>query len=313
MVSQPNPPSKTGTAVTRFAPSPTGPLHLGHAFAAIVAHDLARAGGGRFLVRIEDLDEGRSRGEFERAIFEDLAWLGLEIDATPVRQSERMSAYAAAIATLEAMGLLYPCFCTRAAIAAEIARAGEAPQGEGAPIYPGTCRALPPDERTTRRASGAPFALRLDTGAAVDAALERGPLRFTEAWAIGTEVEVICQPKLQGDIVVARKDFLASYHLAVVVDDAASGVSIVTRGEDLLEAAHIQVLLQRLLALPTPTYAHHKLVADEAGKRLAKRDKARSLSELRAKGWTAEDVRRALPAFPDYRAALDALTRRYSR
>lgn len=299
--------------VTRFAPSPTGPLHLGHAYAAIVAHDLARAGGGDFLVRIEDLDSGRSRAEFERAIFEDLAWLGLKVDAPPLRQSERMDAYAAALAQIEAMGLLYPCFCTRGEIAAEIARAGEAPQGDGPALYPGTCRALSPAERAERRASGAHFALRLDIDASVDAALERGPILFAEAWAIGTEVEVIAQPKLQGDVVIARRDLGASYHLAVVVDDAASGVTIVTRGEDLLEAAHIQVLLQRLLGLPTPVYAHHKLVTDETGKRLAKRDKARGLSELRAQGWSTEDVRRALPPFPDYRAALDTITRRCSR
>lgn len=291
--------------ITRFAPSPTGPLHLGHAYAALVAHGLARTGGGRFLVRIEDLDKGRSRSEFERGIFEDLEWLGLTPDAIATRQSERMSIYAAALARLDADGLVYPCFCTRREIAAEIANAGEAPQGAHGAAYPGTCRNLSAAEREVRRDSGADFALRLDTAAALARAARSGELAFTEAWAMDqAPSRVAARPDLQGDIVLARKEFPASYHLAVVIDDAEATVSHVTRGEDLLEAAHVQVLLQRLLRLPHPIYAHHALVRDEAGGRLAKRDRARSLAALRAEGWTPDDVRRALPALPDFETAL---------
>jgi glutamyl-Q tRNA(Asp) synthetase len=285
-------------------------LHLGHAYAAIIAHDAARASGGRFLLRIEDLDMGRARAEFEAAIHDDLAWLGLAPDAPAVRQSERMSAYRLALDELNAKGLLYPCFCTRKEILAEIAQAGAAPHVESAeggfgPAYPGTCRKLSLAEREKRIASGAGYVLRLDIGAAIAYARSRDfwPARFVEAWAAGAAPQRIeAKPEPAGDIVLARKDMPASYHLAVVVDDAAAGISAVTRGEDLFFPTHIQVLLQRLLGLTTPPYGHHGLVRDESGRRLAKRDKARGLAELRAAGWDAVRVRAALPPLPDFAA-----------
>jgi glutamyl-Q tRNA(Asp) synthetase len=274
--------------VTRFAPSPTGLLHLGHAYAAITAHE----SGDDFLLRIEDIDKGRSRDKFIQAIFYDLKWLGLSWDEPSLRQSTRMGAYAAALVNLKARGLVYPCFCTRAEIAAEIARAGEAQHGpvpgdpEAAPpgpIYPGTCRALSRDEGMARIAAGASYALRLDVAKA--AALV-GPLSFCEA---GHRHDV--DPFRFGDIVIARKDLPTSYHLAVVVDDAHQQVSLVTRGEDLLSATHIQRLLQALLKLPEPAYAHHALVLDETGKKFSKRDGAITLQALREAGATPADIR----------------------
>lgn len=292
--------------ITRFAPSPSGPLHLGHAYAAIVAQQAACATGGKFLVRIEDLDSARSRAAHEAGILHDLAWLGLSWDEAPLRQSARAPAHADALARIESADLVYPCFCTRREILAEIEQIGAAPHGgehgELPPPYPGTCRALGTSEREKRLAKGASYVLRLDCGAAIAHAKARGawPARFVEAWAAGDEpTKIEAQPGLFGDIVLARKDRAASYHLAVVVDDAFSGVNAVTRGEDLLAATHIQILLQRLLDLPTPVYGHHPLVRDEAGKRLAKRDEARSIAQLRAAGWDRERVRAALPALPD--------------
>lgn len=292
--------------VTRFAPSPSGPLHLGHAYAALVASEAARATGGRFLLRIEDLDGGRSRVGYEAGMAEDLTWLGLTWDEAPIRQSERHGAYAQALAQIESLGLIYPCFCTRREIAAEIEAIGAAPHnqahGELPPPYPGTCRALSASERAKRIAAGGAYVLRLDCTAAMASATKnvKWPAQFVEAWAAGdTPLAVEAMPGLWGDIVLARKDAAASYHLAVVVDDAFSGVSAVTRGEDLFAATHIQVLVQRLLGLPTPAYGHHPLVRDEAGKRLAKRDQARSITELRAAGWDAARIRAALPHLPD--------------
>lgn len=292
--------------VTRFAPSPSGPLHLGHAYAAIVAHGAARASGGRFLVRIEDLDTGRSRSAYETAIFEDLTWLGLAWDEPPLHQSRRNHAYAEALSHLEALGLIYPCFCTRREITAEIADLGAAPHlnelGELPPRYLGTCRLLEPAERERRVAGGAPHVLRLDCAAAITCAAAHGkwPTQFVEAWAAASTPQLVgARPELWGDIVLARKDAAASYHLAVVIDDAFSQVNAVTRGEDLFGATHIQVLLQRLLDLPTPVYGHHQLVRDEVGKRLAKRDQARALSHLRDTGWDSARVRAALPPLPD--------------
>ena len=299
--------------VTRFAPSPSGPLHLGHAYAALVAHEAARASAGRFLIRIEDLDAGRSREAYEAAILEDLTWLGLTWDEAPLRQSARNHAYAQSLSRLDALGLVYPCFCTRREIAAEIASIGAAPhvneQTELPPRYPGTCRMLSPAERERRVREGAPHVLRLDCEAAIAKATKRGrwPAQFIEAWAAGPgPLALNAQPELWGDIVLARKDAAASYHLAVVVDDAWSHVNSVTRGEDLLSATHIQVLLQRLLDLPAPVYGHHPLVRDEAGKRLAKRDSARALSQLRADGWDGERVRAALPPLPSIDALIEA-------
>ncbi len=274
--------------VTRFAPSPTGLLHLGHAYAAITAYE----SGDDFLLRIEDIDKGRSRDAFILAIFYDLKWLGLSWDEPTMRQSTRMAAYAEALVNLKARGLVYPCFCTRAEIAAEIARAGEAqhfgnlgPSGPGpdGPLYPGTCRHLSRDEGLARMAAGESYALRLDVA---QAAALTGPLTFAER---GLRHAV--EPLRFGDIVIARKDMPTSYHLAVVVDDAHQQVSLVTRGEDLLAATHIQRLLQALLKLPEPAYAHHPLVLDENGKKFSKRDGAVSLESLREAGATPADIR----------------------
>lgn len=268
---------------TRFAPSPTGWLHLGHAFAALFA--AREADGGRFLIRLEDIDATRARPEYEEAIFEDLAWLGLSWEKPVRRQSDHFDDYRAALGHLEAKGLLYPCFCTRREIQDEIARAGNAPQGPDGPLYPGTCRHLDADERQQRLASGAAYALRLDVMKALK--LLDAPLTFTEL----SRGEITADPSIFGDVVLARKDTPASYHLAVVVDDALQGITLVTRGEDLLPATHVHRLLQHLLGLPVPRWHHHRLITDESGKRLAKRDDARSLRSLREAGWTPERVR----------------------
>lgn len=267
---------------TRFAPSPTGWLHLGHAFAALFA--AREADGGRFLIRLEDIDATRARPEYEEAIFEDLAWLGLSWEKPVRRQSDHFDDYRAALGQLEAKGLLYPCFCTRREIQDEIARAGNAPQGPDGPLYPGTCRHLDTDERQQRLASGAAYALRLDVSKALK--LLDVPLTFTEL----SRGEIAADPSIFGDVVLARKDTPASYHLAVVVDDALQGITLVTRGEDLLPATHLHRLLQHLLDLPVPRWHHHRLITDETGKRLAKRDDARSLRSLREAGWTPERV-----------------------
>jgi glutamyl-Q tRNA(Asp) synthetase len=286
--------------VTRFAPSPTGFLHLGHAFAAVAAYDAARDACGCFLLRLEDIDIHRARPEFEAAIIDDLHWLGLDWRLPVLRQSERFAAYRTALQRLRDEGLLYPCFCTRSEIAAEIARASQAPHGPDGALYPGTCRALSAEERARRLESGAPHALRLDAAKAQERA---GPLRFEERGRgpAGEHGIIEVDPLLFGDIVVARKDLPASYHLAVVVDDAYQGVTLVTRGNDLFAAAHVQRLLQALLELAAPAYAHHRLIFDEHGRRLSKRDKASSLRALRAAGTSPQDVRRLLaPPFHQY-------------
>ena len=277
--------------VTRFAPSPTGYLHLGHAHSALTGWRAARRAGGRFLLRLEDIDQTRCRPEFAAAILEDLAWLGLDWDG-PVRvQSEHFADYRAALDRLEAAALLYPCFCTRAAIKAEMARAVAAPHGPEGPLYPGTCRALEPAERARRVAVGESFALRLD----VAAALARcGPL-FWEDEIAG---RIAADPASLGDVVLARKEAPASYHLAVTVDDALQGVTLVTRGVDLFAATHIHRLLQALLDLPVPRWCHHPLLTDAAGRRFAKRDRAQTLRALREAGHGPADVR-ALAGFPD--------------
>ena len=263
---------------TRFAPSPTGWLHLGHAYAALFAAE--QADGGRFLIRLEDIDATRARPEYEEAIFEDLAWLGLSWEKPVRRQSDHFEDYRAALGQLEAKGLLYPCFCTRREIRDEIARAGNAPQGPDGPLYPGTCRHIDAEERQKRLASGDAYALRLDVNQALQ--LIDTPLTFTEI----SRGEITADPSIFGDVVLARKDTPASYHLAVVVDDALQGITLVTRGEDLLSATHLHRLLQHLLGLPVPRWHHHRLITDETGKRLAKRDDARSLKSLREAGWT---------------------------
>jgi len=269
--------------VTRFAPSPTGFLHLGHAYAALFA---SRAAGpdGRFLLRIEDVDRTRCRPEFTQAILEDLAWLGLVWPELVRVQSEHMGDYADALARLESMGLIYPCFCTRAEIQREIAGAAAAPHGPDGPIYPGTCRDLAAGIVADRKASGMPFALRLRMA---DAIARTGRLEWRDVEA-GT---VTATPQIFGDVVLARKDTPTSYHLAVAVDDALQGITLVTRAKDLFAATHIHRLLQALLGLATPDYHHHPLLVDESGARLAKRDRAATLRSLREAGRTPAAVR----------------------
>lgn len=270
--------------VTRFAPSPTGYLHLGHALSALTAFDAARTAGGCLLLRIEDIDQGRSRAEFEAAIYEDLAWLGLEWETPVRRQSEHMAEYAAALEDLIERKLVYRCFRTRKELAEAIA---SAPHGPGE-VFRG--EALPADEEAAKLEAGDAFAWRLSLKKA-RAAL--GPAYFTLVFEDETG-PVRANPERLGDVILARKDFPASYHLASVWDDACAGVAQVIRGEDLREAAHLHVLLQRLLELPQPTYRHHRLVLGEDGKRLAKRDSAATLRALREAGKTPDDVRALL-------------------
>ena len=252
--------------VSRFAPSPTGRLHLGHAYSALCAHDLARDAGGAFLLRIEDIDPGRSRSEFVDGIIEDMLWLGLEWDDEIVYQSERLETYAEALARLKDQGLVYPCFCTRADIAASTA----APHGPEGPVYPGTCRGLADPELAR------PHAWRLDVEQAM---AQAGPLYWMDE-----QTEVQAEPERFGDVVLGRKDAPASYHLAVTVDDAALGVTDVVRGRDLYACTDIHRLLQALLELPTPLYHHHALLADAEGERLAKRHGAPTIADVRAAG-----------------------------
>jgi Glutamyl- and glutaminyl-tRNA synthetases len=264
--------------VTRFAPSPTGYLHLGHAASALTGFAAARAGQGDFLLRIEDIDAGRCRPAFTEAIIEDLTWLGLVWRGEVRRQSDHLADYAAALDRLVAMDLLYPCFCTRA----EIAAAMSAPHG-GDGRYPGTCRTLDPAMATARIAQGDAYALRLRTDRAVR---RTGALRFHEAG----EGWISADPEALGDVVLARKDALCSYHLCVTHDDAAQGVTLVTRGQDLRAVTPIHVLLQHLLGWPTPAYAHHPLLTDQSGRRLAKRDRAATLREMRQAGVTPAGI-----------------------
>jgi glutamyl-Q tRNA(Asp) synthetase len=269
--------------VTRFAPSPTGYLHLGHAFSALFAAEA----GDKFLLRIEDIDAGRCRPEFEQAIFEDLAWLGL-IWETPVRlQSEHFDDYAAALDRLSAMEMTYPCFCSRGEIKSEIKRAGGAPQGPDGPVYPGICRDLSPAEREERIADGDAYALRLDMQRAI---AQAGSL----CWIDRGRGERSAQPARFGDVVLARKDTPVSYHLAVTLDDVLQGITLVTRGEDLAPATDIHRLLQALLDLPTPDYHHHRLLTDDTGTRYAKRDHALTLRALRDAGKTPNQIREML-------------------
>jgi glutamyl-Q tRNA(Asp) synthetase len=288
-----------GPTVTRFAPSPSGYLHLGHAYAALVAWETARAAHGRFLLRIEDIDPGRCRPEFERGIYEDLRWLGLVWDGEVRRQSEHVGVYGEALGQLDDLGVLYPCFCTRRQIRAEIAHAGQAPHGPaGEAIYPGVCRSLPAAEKRRRVAAGEAFALRLDVARAQRIA---GTLHWHDLRA----GKVRAAPETLGDAVLARKETPTSYHLAVTVDDAIQGVSLITRGEDLFHATHVHRLLQALLGLPTPTYYHHNLIADSTGLRLAKRNRAITLRTLRQSGRRPEDIWRLI-GLPEPSALLAA-------
>ena len=277
--------------VTRFAPSPTGYLHLGHAWSAWQAWRRARSEGGRFLLRLEDIDTGRCRPEFETAIFEDLAWLGLEWEEPVLRQSEHFGRYRAALASISDQGLAYPCFCTRADIRREIEAAGAAPHGPpgdsqypaGGARYPGTCRSLAPAERQARIDRGDAHAWRLDTAAAL--------ARFgAPTWQDEAAGDVPADTAPFGDVVLARKETPASYHLAVTLDDAWQGVTLVVRGRDLFSASHIHRLLQAVLGLPTPLYRHHKLLLDAEGKRFAKRDRAMTLRALREEGLSPAEV-----------------------
>lgn len=279
--------------ITRFAPSPTGPLHLGHAYSALFAHDMARAAGGKFLLRIEDINSTRSRPKWEEQIYDDLAWLGISWDEAPMRQSDRLPEYKLALHNLWDRGILFPCTCTRR----DIAAAAGAPQEGAEPafgpdglIYPGTCR-----EKTDRRSNFPEHeALRLDMQDALSAANQS---EFCYSELSSEQDKTLCTPASDmvddvGDIVLSRRDFLGSYHLSVVLDDAAQGITHVVRGKDIQPATHIHVLLQTLLGLPTPTYHYHRLIRDEAGKRLAKRDDARAIATYRAEGKTPEDIRR---------------------
>jgi glutamyl-Q tRNA(Asp) synthetase len=277
--------------VTRFAPSPTGYLHLGHVRSALEGWRAARTAGGRFLLRFEDIDQGRCRDKYAAAILDDLAWLGLDWDGPVRRQSQHFDDYRRALNRLATLGVIYPCFCTRRAIQAEIARAGGAPQGEAGPLYPGTCRRLSSTERGEKQDSGVCYALRLDLA---QAQALTGPLEWVEESG-GEPRRVLADPAALGDVVLARKEAPASYHLAVTVDDAIQGVTLVTRGEDLAPATHIHRLLQELLGLPTPRYRHHELLTDGTGRRLAKRDRATTIRAMRAAGMTpAELLDRAL-------------------
>ncbi|MBE9606720.1 tRNA glutamyl-Q(34) synthetase GluQRS [Acetobacteraceae bacterium H6797] len=271
------------SVTTRFAPSPTGYLHVGHIQAAAFARDAARAAGGRFLLRIEDIDPVRCRPQYTPAIEEDLRWLGLEWDG-PVRvQSAHLEEYRAVLEELAGRGLLYPCFCTRAEIAREIAASGGAPHGPDGPLYPGTCRRLSPTEREARIAAGDAYALRLDMGAACACT---GPLTRHERG----KGRLACHPEAFGDVVLARKDIPASYHLCVTHDDALQSVTLVTRAVDLEPAADLHRLLQALMNWPEPDYAHHPLLLGPDGKRLAKRDGAATIRQMREAGETPEAV-----------------------
>ena len=285
--------------VTRFSPSPTGYLHHGHAFSALVAWRRARESGGRFLLRLEDIDPARCRPQFADAILEDLAWLGLDWDGEVRVQSQRFAEYRSTLDALRARGLLYPCFCSRT----DIHQSTTAPHTpDGAPLYPGTCRGLSEDERTARIAAGERCALRLNMQRALaskpplpqagEVGERREPgegvaLTFEEAG----EGTIPCHPEHFGDVVLARKDAPASYHLCVTHDDAVQGVTLVTRGVDLKPATHLHRLMQSLMGWPTPTYAHHELLTDATGRRLAKRDRSVTLRDLRARGHSPAEVR----------------------
>lgn len=271
--------------VFRFAPSPNGELHLGHAFSALTDYALCRRADGRFLLRIEDIDPTRCRPEFEAAIYDDLRWLGLTWEEPVRRQSEHMADYADALARLTAMNLVYPAFLSRAEIATATAAPSWPRDPDGAPLYPGGDRDLPAAEVERRIAAGAPYALRLRMDRAIAIA---GRL----SWKEDGEGDVVADPAAWGDVVIARKETPTSYHLAVTVDDAAQGITHVVRGRDLYHATSVHVLLQKLLGLPSPAYYHHRLIVDADGRKLAKSDRDTSLRSLREAGKTPDDIRR---------------------
>jgi glutamyl-Q tRNA(Asp) synthetase len=283
--------------VFRFAPSPNGYLHLGHAFSALLNHDLAQRVGGRLLLRIEDIDPARCRPEYEQAAYEDLDWLGIRWEAPVRRQSEHLVEYRRALESLTAQGLIYPSFESRAEIAKLVAACetdGAWPRDpDGAPLYPGTAKRLSGDERARRIASGAPYALRLDMDAAIARA---GDLAWTEQGEgpAGETGRITANPQGWGDVILARKETPTSYHLSVIVDDALQGITDVVRGLDLFHATSVHRLLQHLLALPEPAYRHHRLIRDEAGAKLAKSTGSTGLRELRDAGQTPSDIRRSV-------------------
>lgn len=273
----------SSAVVTRFAPSPSGPLHVGHLLAALQARRLADAHGGNCLLRVEDIDTRAQHQEYLQLMYEDLAWLGLHFDGAVMVQTRRFGVYRSVLEQLRGMGLLYPCFCTRSDIKNQLAEMGRAPHATLGYIYPGTCRQLPPELVEEKLAAGVPHCWRLDMQRVQD-------LIGCPTWHDMIRGTQRCVPVEYGDVVLARKDFPASYHLCVVVDDAAQGVTHVTRGADLFDATHIHRALQGVLGLPVPRYCHHALLRDNAGKRLAKRDGARSIASLRAAGFTAQQV-----------------------
>lgn len=284
-----------GSAVLRFAPSPNGPLHLGHALSALTGLAWARRLGGRFLVRIEDIDPERSSEAHIEGIFRDLAWLGVPWEEPVVRQSQHFDRYSAAAARLADLGLLYTCFASRREIAEAAVGASRDP--DGAPLYPGLHGHMSPAEVASRRQRGEPFVMRLDMARALALARDRldgGPLDFIEWDEDGSVQRLACEPARWGDVVIQRKDVPTSYHLSVVVDDAVQGITHVTRGRDLFAATDIHRLLQVLLGLPAPIYAHHRLIVDESGRKLAKSAHDTSLAELRAAGATPADIRRMI-------------------
>jgi glutamyl-Q tRNA(Asp) synthetase len=288
--------------VFRFAPSPNGYLHLGHALSALLNFDMACAAGGRLLLRIEDIDTTRCRPEYEQAIYEDLSWLGIEWEQPVRRQSEHFDAYREAIQRLDGLGVIYPSFERRSEIAALVAaraRDGTWPRDpEGTPLYPGTSRTLSRDERARRMAAGAPYALRLDMSAALN---QVGGLSWRESGTSprGETGTIAAAPAAWGDVVLARKETPTSYHLAAVVDDALQGISHVVRGHDLFAATTVHRLLQALLGFPAPTYHHHRLILDATGNKLSKSTQATGLRELRAAGAMPADIRRMVGLPPD--------------
>lgn len=275
------------STVTRFAPSPTGNLHLGHAYSALFAFDATRASGGAFKVRIEDIDRTRCRPEFEQQIYDDLTWLGLTWETPVRRQSEHFDDYRKALQALSEQGISYPCFCTRKDIEAEIDAAGGAPHGPDGSLYPGTCRHIDTRERQDRMAKGEPHAIRLDMQAAC---LRTGPLTWLDR-ELGKRQ---ARPELFGDVVLARKDTPTSYHLSVTLDDHLQGITLVTRAIDLVDATDVHRLLQALLDLDQPNYHHHPLLYGADGKRFAKRDKSKTLKSLRDEGMTPDDVKQMI-------------------
>ncbi len=287
----------TSGPVLRFAPSPNGPLHLGHALSALTSWAWARRLGGRFLVRIEDIDPERSSEEHIEGIIRDLAWLGVPWEEPVLRQSQHLARYEAAAARRAELGLLYPCFASRREIAEASAALGVQRDPDGAPLSPGLHRGMPPEEVTARRQRGEPYVMRLDMTRAIALAAERlggAPLDFTELEESGTSERILCEPARWGDVVIQRKDVPTSYHLSVVVDDTWQGITHVTRGRDLFAATDIHRLLQVLLELPRPLYAHHRLIVDADGRKLAKSARDTSLAELRAAGVSPDDIRRLI-------------------